>query len=62
VVLGLAVSYIGHRIRFLFITAIVLGIGFVLLTGVLPMYESLPNIDNFVQSTKAQIINQGANE
>lgn len=62
ILLGLAVSYIGHRIRILFSIAIWLGIGFVLLTGVLPMYESLPNLDNFLQSQKSQIINQWANE
>lgn len=60
--LGLAVSYIGHRIRFLLMLIVGLGIGFVLLTGVLPMYESLPNIDTFLHSTKTQIINQWASE
>lgn len=62
ILLGLAVSYIGHRIRILFISIIGLGIGFVLLTSILPMYESLPNIDNFLQSQKTQIINQWASE
>jgi hypothetical protein len=37
--------------------AVGIGITFVLLTGVLPMYESLPNLDNFLQSQKPQIIN-----
>lgn len=62
ILLGLAVSYIGHRIRILFSIMIGLGIAFVLLTGILPMYESLPNLDNFLQSQKSQIINQWANE
>lgn len=39
-----------------------LGIGFVLLTGVLPMYETMPSITDFVQSQKANIINQWVEE
>ena len=62
ILLGLAVSYISHRIRFLLMIAVGIGITFVLLTGVLPMYESLPNLDNFLQSQKPQIINPWVNE
>jgi len=39
-----------------------LGIVFVLLTGILPLYENIPSINDFIQSQKAKIINQGTNE
>jgi hypothetical protein len=35
-----------------------LGIGFVLLTGILPLYASMPNINDFIHSQKTKIINQ----
>lgn len=62
IILALAASYIRHRVRIIVIVLIGLGIGFVLLTGILPLYESLPNVDNFLQSQKPQIINQWASE
>lgn len=37
-----------------------LGIGFVLLTGILPMYETIPSISDFISSQKTKIINQWA--
>jgi hypothetical protein len=35
-----------------------LGIAFVLLTGVLPLYNTMPSINDFILSQKAKIINQ----
>jgi hypothetical protein len=35
-----------------------LGIAFVLLTGVLPLYENIPNINDFIQKQKTKIITQ----
>jgi hypothetical protein len=35
-----------------------IGIAFVLLTGVLPLYTNMPSINDFIQSQKAKIINQ----
>lgn len=60
-VLGLAVTYITHRIRYVGMVIIGLGIGFVLLMGILPLYAAMPNINDFIQSQKTKIINQGAN-
>lgn len=62
IILAIAISYIKHRIRFILIIAVGGGIGFVLLTGILPMYEHIPNIDTFLQSQKSKIINKGADE
>lgn len=62
IVLAIAISYIKHRIRFILIIAVGGGIGFVLLTGILPMYEHIPNINEFIQSQKSKIINKGASE
>jgi len=38
-----------------------IGIAFVLLTGVLPMYDTMPSINDFIVSQKAKIINQWIN-
>lgn len=62
ILLALAVSYITHWVRYLLMIIVGLGIGFVLLTGMLPMYENMPNISDFIQSQKTQIINEGANQ
>jgi len=62
IVLALAVTYITHRVRMIFMGIIGLGIVFVLLTGILPMYETFPSIDDFVQSQKTKIVNKWANE
>jgi hypothetical protein len=62
IVVALAVTYITHRIRYLFMTVIGLGIIFILLTGVLPLYENLPSSNDFIQSQKIRIINQWAVE
>ncbi len=61
-ILALAVTYIGHRIRYFLMTVIGVGIVFVLLSWILPMYETIPNINDFIQSQKTKIINQWANE
>ncbi|MEI6773674.1 MAG: hypothetical protein WCL18_02375 [bacterium] len=58
VLVALAVTYITHWIRYLFMVIVGLGIGFVLLTGILPLYETMPSIDDFIQSQKTTIINQ----
>jgi hypothetical protein len=58
IVLALAVTYITHRVRMIFMGIIGLGIAFVLLTGILPMYETFPSIDDFVQSQKTKIVNK----
>lgn len=39
-----------------------LGIAFVLLTGILPMYETMPSISDFIQWQKTRIINQWASD
>ncbi len=62
IILALAVTYITHWIRYLFMIIIGIGIVFVLLTGVLPLYENMPSISDFIQSQKAQIINQWVEE
>ncbi len=62
ILLALAITYIRHWIRYVLIIIVGLGIGFVLLTGVLPMYETLPSINDFIQSQKTQILNEGATE
>jgi len=54
----LAVTYITHWIRYLLMVIIGIGMGFILLTGVLPLYENMPNMNDFMQSQKAKIINQ----
>lgn len=58
IIVALAVTYITHRVRYIFMGIIGLGIAFVLLTGVLPLYETMPSIGDFIQSQKARIINQ----
>lgn len=62
IILALAVTYITHRVRFIFMGIIGIGIVFVLLTGILPMYENIPNINDFIQSQKTKIVNQWAQE
>jgi hypothetical protein len=37
-----------------------IGIVFVLLTGILPMYETMPSLQDFISSQKTKILNQGA--
>ena len=61
-ILALAITYITHRVRYIFMTIVGLGIVFVLLTGILPMYETIPNLSNFIQSQKASIVNQWVTE
>ncbi len=58
VLLALAVTYIWHRIRFVIMGIIWIGIVFVLLTGVLPMYETIPSIDDFISTQKTRILNE----
>ncbi len=62
IVVALAVTYITHRIRYIFMAIIGLGIAFILLTGVLPLYETMPSISDFIQSQKAKIINRWGND
>lgn len=56
--LALAVTYITHWIRYILMIIIWLGIAFVLLTGILPLYENIPSISDFIQWQKTRIINQ----
>lgn len=58
ILLALAITYITHWVRYIFMLIVGLGIAFVLLTGVLPMYENMPSINDFIQSKKVQIINE----
>lgn len=58
---ALAVTYITHRIRYILMGIVGLGIIFVLLTGILPLYENIPSINDFIQSQKANIINLWTN-
>ncbi|MEI6117960.1 MAG: hypothetical protein WCP92_01560 [bacterium] len=58
VLVALAITYITHRVRYIFMGIVGIGIVFVLLTGVLPMYDTMPNINDFIVSQKAKIINQ----
>ncbi|MFA6256303.1 MAG: hypothetical protein WC606_03900 [Candidatus Absconditabacterales bacterium] len=62
ILLALAVTYITHWVRYVFMGILGLGIIFVLLTGILPLYENIPSISDFISSQKAKIINQGVNE
>lgn len=62
IVIALAITYITHRVRFILMGVVGMGVAFVLLTGILPMYETLPNINDFIQSQKTKIINQWAKE
>jgi len=62
IVLALAVTYITHWVRFIFMGIIGLGIAFVLLTWVLPMYENIPSVNDFIQSQKTKIMNKWAQE
>lgn len=55
---ALAVSYIQHRIRYLLMIIIGISIVFVLLTWILPLYENIPNITEFIQWQKTKIIKQ----
>jgi intracellular septation protein A len=58
ILLALAVTYITHWVRYVFMGILGLGIIFVLLTGILPLYENIPSISDFISSQKAKIINQ----
>jgi len=62
ILVALAVTYITHRVRFIFMGIVGVGIVFVLLTWVLPLYENMPSINDFILSQKAKIINQWASE
>lgn len=62
ILLALAVTYITHWVRYVFMGILGLGIIFVLLTGILPLYENIPSISDFISSQKAKIINQWVNE
>ncbi len=62
VLIGLAIMYISHRIRYILGILVGIAIGGVLLTGILPMYETIPNINDFVSSQTTQIINKWANQ
>ena len=57
-ILALAITYITHRVRFIFMGIVGIGIAFVLLTGVLPMYETMPNVQDFISSQKTKILNK----
>lgn len=59
VLVGLAITYITHWVRYIFMSIIGLGIAFVLLTWILPMYETIPSINDFIISQKAKIITDG---
>ena len=56
--LALAITYITHWIRYIFMSIIGIGIVFVLLTGILPLYENMPSSHDFISSQKVKIINQ----
>ena len=56
--LALAITYITHWIRYIFMSIVGIGIVFVLLTGILPLYETMPSSHDFISSQKAKIINQ----
>ncbi len=62
VMVALAVTYITHRVRYIFMSIIGLGIAFILLTWTLPLYQNIPSLQDFIQSQKATIINQWADE
>lgn len=61
VLLALVITYITHWVRYIFMSIVGLGIVFVLLTGILPLYETMPSINDFIVSQKAKIINQWGN-
>lgn len=58
IVVALATTYITHRVRYICMWIIGLGIAFVLVTGTLPMYETIPSIGDFIASQKTKIINK----
>ena len=60
--LALAITYITHRVRFILMGVVGIGIAFVLLTGSLPLYQNIPNMNDFINNQKTKIINQGASE
>jgi len=62
IIVALAVTYITHRVRYIFMGIIGLGIAFILLTWTLPLYADMPSIGDFIQSQKTKIINQWASE
>lgn len=55
---ALAVTYIQHWIRYLLMILIGLGIALVLLTGIIPLYENIPSVTEFIQWQKTRIVNQ----
>lgn len=55
---ALAITYITHRVRYIFMSIVGIGIVFVLLTGMLPLYNNIPSISDFIWSQNAKIINQ----
>lgn len=62
IIIALGITYITHRVRFLLMGVVGIGIVFVLLTWVLPMYETMPSINDFIQSQRINILNQWATE
>lgn len=62
IILALAITYITHRVRYILMGIVGIGITFVLLTWVLPLYENMPSINDFIISQKTKIINQGSDE
>lgn len=59
ILVALATTYIRHRIRFILVGIVSLGIILVVMTGVLPLYDTIPNINDFILSQKSKIIKQG---
>ena len=62
IILALAITYITHRVRYILMGIVGIGITFVLLTWVLPLYENMPSINDFIISQKTKIINQWSDE
>lgn len=62
ILVALAITYITHRVRYILMGIVGIGIAFVLLTWVLPLYENMPSISDFISSQKAKIINQWGDE
>ncbi len=58
ILVAIAITYITHWVRYICMSIVGLGIAFVLLTWVLPLYENMPSINDFIQSQKPQIIKQ----
>ena len=58
ILLALAITYITHWIRYVFMGIVWIGIVFVLFTGILPLYETMPSINDFIVSQKTKILTQ----